>query len=200
MKRILVALLTMFAMANASGSCDLSVNGDVDVTWKAFKTPAKVGVGGHFTSVDYKSTVPKAKNFRDLFVGSKMVIDVGSVDSKNPGRDAKLLKSFFNVMVGPDIKAEVVDIKAQKVERGTPKLGVITIAVTMNGVTKDVPMNYRYFDSKLAATGAIDIFDFQGQDALTSINKACFDLHQGKTWSDVEIGFAMDIKAVCLPE
>jgi len=149
--------------------------------------------------MDYKSTIPIAKNFRDLFVGSKMVIDVDSVDSKNPGRDAKLVNSFFNIMVGPDIKAEAVDIKAQEVKKGEPKLGVITIAVTMNGVTKNVPMSYRYFDSKLGAMGTIDLFDFQGQNALASINKACFDLHQGKTWNDVEIGFAMDIKAVCLP-
>lgn len=199
MKRILIALFAMFAMANASGSCDLSVDGDVDVTWKAYKTPAKIGVGGHFKSADYKSTVPVAKNFRDLFIGSKMTIDVDSVDSNNPGRDEKLLKFFFNVMAGPDIKAEVVDIKAQKVERGQPKLGIITIAVMMNGITKKVPMNYRYFDEKLTASGTIDLFDFQGQSALASINKACFDLHQGKTWSDVAIGFSMNIKAVCLP-
>ena len=143
--------------------------------------------------------MPVAKNFRNLLVGSKMVIDVDSVDSNNPGRDEKLLKFFFNVMAGPDIQAEVVDIKAHKVERGKPKLGVITIAVTMNGVTKRVPMNYRYYDGKLSAAGIIDLFDFQGKSALASINKACFDLHQGKMWNDVEIGFSMNIKAVCIP-
>lgn len=197
MKRILIAMFVVVVMANASGSCDLSVDGDVDVTWKAYKTPAKIGVGGHFKSTDYKSTVPVAKNFRDLFIGSKVVIDVDSVDSNNPGRDDKLLKFFFNVMAGPDIKAEIVDIKAQKVERGQPKIGVITIAVTMNGITKKVPMNYRYVDKKLSASGTIDLFDFQGQTALASINKACFDLHQGKTWNDVAIGFSVNTKADC---
>jgi len=190
-------MFVVVVMANASGSCDLSVDGDVDVTWKAYKTPAKIGVGGHFKSTDYKSTVPVAKNFRDLFIGSKVVIDVDSVDSNNPGRDDKLLKFFFNVMAGPDIKAEIVDIKAQKVERGQPKIGVITIAVTMNGITKKVPMNYRYVDKKLSASGTIDLFDFQGQTALASINKACFDLHQGKTWNDVAIGFSVNTKADC---
>lgn len=199
MKRILIAMFAVVVMANASGSCDLSVDGDVDVTWKAYKTPAKLGVGGHFKSTDYKSTVPAAKNFRDLFIGSKVIIDVDSVDSNNPGRDDKLLKFFFNVMAGPDIKAEVVDIKAQQVEHGQPKIGVITIAVTMNGITKKVPMNYRYVDKKLSASGTIDLFDFQGQTALASINKACFDLHQGKTWNDVAIGFSVNIKADCLP-
>lgn len=199
MIKVLLVLFSVYTLASASGSCDLSLDGDVDVTWKAYKTPAKVGVSGHFKSTEYKTVVPAAKNFRDLFVGSKMVVDVGSVDSKNPGRDAKLLKYFFNVMAGPDIQAKVVDIKAQKVEKGAPKVGTITIAVTMNGVTKDVPMGYLYADGKLSATGNLDIFDFQGQQALASINKACFDLHQGKTWSDVSIGFSMDINKVCFP-
>jgi hypothetical protein len=47
-----------------------------------------------------------------------------------------------------------------------------------------------------SATGVIDILDFSAGDALSSINKACSDLHEGKTWSDVTIGFTTKIEAV----
>ena len=200
MKKLLTVLTMAYGMLYGAGSCDLSQYGNVDVTWKSYKTPAKIGVGGHFTSVEYQAAAPVAKNFKKLLIGSKVIINSDSVDSNNAGRDATLVKFFFKMMAGANLQAEIVDIKAHKVKRGEPKPGVITIAVKMNGVTRKVPMNYRYFKGELSAKGVIDLFDFKAESALTSINTACYDLHSGKTWSDVEIGFDMKIKAVCLPE
>jgi hypothetical protein len=56
-------------------------------------------------------------------------------------------------------------------------------------------MAYTYQKGIMHAQGYIDILDFQGSKALASINKACFDLHKGKTWNDVSISFEMKIKA-----
>jgi hypothetical protein len=97
-------------------------------------------------------------------------------------------------MSSKNITAKIVDIKADKRVRGKPKTGVMSVAVTMNGITKNVPMNYTFNKGDLSATGNIDILDFSANKALSSINKACFDLHEGKTWSDVAIGFATNIK------
>jgi hypothetical protein len=58
-------------------------------------------------------------------------------------------------------------------------------------------MKYSFSNGKLRAAGVIDLIDFKAENALTSINTACYDLHQGKTWSDVNIGFTMDVKATC---
>ncbi|WP_373003848.1 YceI family protein [Sulfurimonas sp.] len=200
MMKFLIALVLVATMSYAEemgtkgGSCILSQDGKVNVSWKAYKTPAKVGVGGIFDSVKYTAVAPKGNNFREILVGSSVVIDTASVNSKNSGRDVKLVQFFFEQMSSKNITAKIVDIKSNKRERGKPKTGVMSVAVTMNGVTKNVPMEYIFNKGDLSATGNIDLLDFSASKALSSINKACFDLHEGKTWSDVTIGFQTNIK------
>ncbi|WP_415395971.1 YceI family protein [Sulfurimonas sp. CS5] len=200
MIKFLIALFLVATMSYAEemgtkgGSCILSQDGAVSVSWKAYKTPAKAGVGGIFNSVKYTAVAPKGNNFREILVGSSVVIDTKSVNSKNSGRDEKLVKFFFEQMSSKNITAKIVDIKSNKRERGKPKTGVMSVGVTMNGVTKNVPMSYVFNKGDLSATGNIDILDFSASKALSAINKACYDLHEGKTWSDVEIGFQTNIK------
>ncbi len=195
-KRVVIAVGFLSTMAYAAGSCDLSQVGEVKVNWTAYKTPLKIGVGGSFKKIDYVPVAPVGKNFREILVGSKVTIDTGSVDSKHEARDKTLVASFFQKMAGSKIKAEIVDIKAHKREGRGPRLGVITIKMEMNGKVRHVPLRYHYEDGTMKAEGVIDLADFSGFGALLSINKACFDLHEGKTWSDVAIGFEMQIKAI----
>ena len=192
MKKIALSLILAFGLAQAS--CNFAQPTNVDVTFKAFKTPLKLGVGGHFTKVNYKSSVKSATDLNTLVAGSTVNIEVASVDSNNKGRDVKLLNDFFKQMAGPDIKAKIVSLKKDKDAR---KTGIATVLITMNGVTKNVPMKYSFSNGKLSANGVIDLFDFKASKALKAINTACYDLHQGKTWSDVNIGFTMEIKASC---
>jgi len=191
---LLATLSSAEEMGTKGGSCILSQDGSVSVSWKAYKTPAKLGVGGIFDNVKYTAVAPKGNNFREILVGSSVVIDTSSVNSKNSGRDDKLVKFFFEQMSSKNITAKIVDIKSNKRERGKPKTGVMSVAVTMNGVTKNVPMNYIFNKGDLSASGNIDILDFSASKALSAINKACYDLHEGKTWSDVSIGFQTNIK------
>jgi polyisoprenoid-binding protein YceI len=191
MKTLALSLLLGLTLAQAD--CTFSQSGSVDVTWKAFKTPMKVGVGGHFTDVSYKGAHQNAKDLQALLSGSSVNISVASVDSNNKGRDEKLLNAFFKQMAGPDISATVRSLKSDS----GADTGIVTVAVVMNGVTRDVPMKYSYKDNTLSASGVIDLADFKAQAALKSINTACYELHQGKTWSDVEIGFIMPVKAAC---
>lgn len=181
-------------MGTKGGSCILSQDGQVNVSWKAYKTPEKVGVGGIFDSVKYTAVAPKGNNFREILVGSSVMIDTASVNSKNSDRDVKLVKFFFDQMSSRNIKAEIVDIKSNKRIKGQPKTGVMSVAVTMNGITKNVAMPYIFNEGDLSASGNIDLLDFSASKALSSINEACFDLHKGKTWSDVTIGFQTNIK------
>ncbi|WP_345976270.1 YceI family protein [Sulfurimonas sp. HSL3-7] len=184
-----IALSLLLAAGLAQADCTFSQPSNLDVSWTAYKTPLKIGVGGHFNTLDFKSTSAKEDTLSALLTGSSVNIAVASVDSKNKGRDEKLLNNFFKQMAGPDIKAKIVKLEE--------KSGIVTVAVTMNGVTRDVPMKYGFSNGKLRADGVIDLIDFKAENALKSINTACYDLHQGKTWSDVNIGFTMDIKANC---
>ena len=192
MKKIALSLLLAFSLSQAN--CTFSQPNAVDVTWKAFKTPLKKGVGGHFKTLNFKTDVPSAKSLNTLLSGATVTIEVASVDSKNAGRDVKLLNSFFKKMVGPDIKAKIISLKRDENAR---KTGLAMISVNMNGVNREVPMHYSFSNGVLSANGVIDLTDFNATPALQSINKACFDLHQGKTWSDVNIGFTMKIPATC---
>ena len=65
----------------------------------------------------------------------------------------------------------------------------------MNEKTLTIPMKYFYSEGKFDASGTIDLADFAASDALASINKSCFDLHKGKTWSDVSISFSTAVEA-----
>ena len=192
MQKIALSLILAFGLAQAN--CSFSQPSEVNVTWKAFKTPLKKGVGGHFTKLNYSSNVKSAHSLNELLAGTSVNIDVSSVDSKNPGRDVKLLNSFFKQMTDTQIKAKIISLRKDENAR---KSGIATVSITMNGITKEVPMTYSFNSGKLSANGVIDLLDFKASRALQSINKACFDLHQGKTWSDVNIGFSMDISASC---
>jgi len=201
MKKIILTFIIMLglstsAMATQKSGCILAQKGKVTVAWMAFKTPAKKGVSGVFDNSKYTPIAKEGKNFREILVGSKLSIDTSSVNSKNKSRDAKLVKFFFEKMSSKKIEAKILAIKADKRVKNKPRTGVVTLEITMNNITKKVPMKYNYANSIFSAKGFIDLFDFSANKALASINKACFDLHQGKTWNDVTIAFSTHIEAL----
>ena len=200
MKKLLLTIMILSTMLFAEitttkTGCVLSQEGAVVVGWKAYKTPAKLGVSGLFNKVTYTAAAKEGKNFKEILVGSSVTIQTPSVNSKNEGRDKKLVEQFFKVFSSDTITAKITDIKAKSKETGKPKTGTIMIDISMNGVTKNTPMTYTYNKGTMKAEGYIDLLDFQASKALSSINKACFDLHKGKTWNDVAIHFTMHIKA-----
>ncbi|MFA7354652.1 MAG: YceI family protein [Sulfurimonadaceae bacterium] len=201
MKNVIIsALMVLLAVSGANASqksgCELSQTGALEVSWTGYKTEKKVGVGGVFDSVFYTSVAKSGENFHSILVGSSVVIDTSSVNSKNEGRDEKLAKFFFGMMSDKNINAKIVDIKADKRVKDVPRTGVVSVEIEMNGVKKTVPMTYSFGHDIFEAKGVIDILDFSASNALSSINKACFDLHEGKTWSEAGIGFKTKIEAI----
>ena len=195
MKKTIFSIITLISMANAGG-CLLTQSDDINVTWKAYKTLAKLGVAGQFTDVNYISNKKKGKNFAELFIGSKVSIDISKIDTKNEGRDKTLVSEFFGKLKGKTIDGVIKDIKADKPVNGKIVYhGVVSVSITMNSKTLLIPMRYNYKNSIFKATATIDLFDFEAKDALSSINKSCYDLHKGKTWNDVTIGFTTIVKA-----
>ncbi|MCK5854135.1 MAG: YceI family protein [Sulfurovaceae bacterium] len=197
MKKIILSALLLLSFNTAqAGGCLLEQAGDVNVTWKAYKTLSKLGVQGVFTDVKYTPNKKSAANFKELFIGSKISIDVSKIDTKHKARDKTLVAMFFNQLKGGKIEGEIKSIEADKSKNGKRSYtGVLEVSLKMNGRTLLIPMKYQYKKGDFQAIGTIDIFDFDGNDALRSINKSCFDLHKGKTWSDVNIGFRTKIKA-----
>ncbi len=200
MKKLLFSMAVLSSLiyageATKKPSCILSQEGAVEINWKSYKTAAKIGVGGSFDDVSYTAIKKEGKNFKEILVGSSVTIYTNKVNSKHEDRDLKLTNSFFNILNDKKITAKIIEIKAQEKEMNKPKTGTLIVEITMNGVTKKVPLKYIHDKGIMRADGFIDILDFKASKALASINKACSDLHDGKTWSDVAIGFKMNIKA-----
>ncbi len=195
MKKVLLSLLTLFSISHAATGCVLVQPSDINVTWKAYKTLGKIGVGGQFTSVKYTPAALEGKNFKELFVGSTVTIDATKINTGNSSRDDTLVRMFFKKLKSSTIEAKIIAIKSDKHVRGKPRTGIMDAMITMNEKTLSIPMKFHYKKGHLTATGTIDLFDFAASDALASINKSCYDLHSGKTWSDVSIGFSTTIEA-----
>ncbi len=173
MKRVIMLLMLSAATLFAA---DRFMVTTVEVEWQAFKTPKKVPVKGTFTKAKLSSK--DASTVEKALVGALLRIDSKSVASGNEGRDAKLVKFFFDLFKYPLIDAKITAVKGKKV----------TVAFSMNGVTKKVVMKADKISVEgIVLTGSIDMLDFGLGKALKSINQACFDLHKGKTWSDVSL-------------
>ncbi len=188
MKRI--STLMILGAAMVYGACTVTPTGPAAVHWEAYKTPAKAGVKGAFTGVRAEG-LEAASGVAVLLEGATVTITASSVDSKNPERDAKLAAFFFGKMAGEEITARVTAVS------GDDTTGTADVAITMNGVTRTVPMRYSVGDEGVKATGYVDLADFSALAALASINKACYDLHAGKTWQDVAVSFVLPVRTDC---
>ena len=183
MRRIIVGLYIM-VLALFAGECTYSVK-DVNVDWSAYKTPLRVAVGGTFDGV--QSDIHPAQTIDALLEGSHVTIDTATVNSKNQGRDAKLVKFFFNVQGVKTISAEIKGVHQD----------IADVEIEMNGISRTIPMKLVRHDGAIEAEGYIDLADFKMLPSLQSINRACYELHKGKTWQDIKIHFEMETKKRC---
>jgi len=195
MKYFLSLLLFFTLILHAKSGCVLEQSGKIDVIWQAYKTPQKTGVKGTFGSVEYTPAHKQGKNFKELFVGSTIRIDTRSPDTGNTLRDERLVDFFFKQLKDTHIEGKILSITSDKHIKGKPRTGKMVISLTLNGKTEQTTLDYHYFNGSFRAQGTIDLVAFAAGKALATINKVCFDLHQGKTWSDVSIGFITTIKA-----
>ena len=195
MKKIILSLFTLFSLSYASGGCVLVQSGDMNVTWKAYKTHENIEVKGAFTSVNYVPIAKEGKNFRELLVGSMVQIDTLKISTDNSEMDDTLVNTCIKKLKATSIKAEIISMKADKRIKGQPYQGELDMNITINEKTLVTPMQYVYEKEIFVMKGSIDLFDFLGKEALANINKECYDIHKGKTWHDVDIEFVTHIKA-----
>lgn len=151
------------------------------VTWIAYKTTEKKGVGGEFSVLKFDNK--SGESVQEALNNLKFSIPISGLFTKDEGRDAKLKASFFGAMLDPELI------------KGTIKYSDSTIfaSITMNGVTNDLPLEISIIDERrVTMKGTMLLKDWDALGALESINKVCYDLHKGpdgvsKTWDDVAI-------------
>jgi polyisoprenoid-binding protein YceI len=169
-------------------------NESVVVNWTAFKLSDKVGVGGTFDSV-VVSGVTENETMDGAAATAHFDIYTASVNSKNPERDVKISDSFFGTMTNTaTISGKIISLKED---------GSGTIALTMNGVEKEIDVEWKATSEKrLKLSATINVTDWSAQPSLDSLNGVCSVEHTGKEgtsvlWPDVEIEVFADFKSVC---
>ncbi len=160
-----------------------SANGDLKLEYTGYKTDKKVGVKGTFK--DIKLTAKDNAKFADFAKGLSVDIDGSKVDTKLPMRDKNVGIIFSK---DSKIKAMIKDVK------GDEKKGVFVVAITMGGQSKDINFDYTADDSKIDASGKLDILDFGMNETFAAFAKKCSPFHSKKTWSEVDMTFTLPIK------
>lgn len=146
------------------------------LTWTAFKTPSKIGVNGSFDAISLTDVSPEHQSLTEALKQARFHIKTSSVNSNDPGRDSKLSIYFFQKLLG-DITGQFHSFEN----------GVVSTTLTMNEVELTRDFTYELTDQSLVINGSIDILeDFKAQEAFDSLHEICKDLHEGKTWSQVD--------------
>ncbi len=161
------------------------VNQDsTSVKFTAYKTTAKKGVGGKFTTINLKNTKAGASVI-EAMNGLQFSIPVSSLftnDATNT-RDAKITEFFFGVMANTELISGTLSFDSSE---------KCALNIVLNGVTAKIPMEYTITDRHITLSGVMNLEDWNALDAVSSLNKVCEELHKGddgisKTWNDVAI-------------
>ncbi len=183
--------------ATSANACRYGVkSSDVHVNWTAYKTTKRVGVKGTFNEVAI-NTASGTPNLNALIHATSFKIDTKTVNSNNEGRDAKLVTFFFQKMAGD--MAITGNVKSVE---GDNSKGKGVLAINMNGMSKDTPFEYDVKDRVMTIHAKINTDNWNGQDAIASINQACKEKHTGedgvsKTWPDVSVDVVVPLIVEC---
>lgn len=184
----LVLFLTFTSTLTFAKDCVLKANKDqIKLEWTAFKTPSKNPVAGRFRYLGIKKDL-KGKDLKELLEGITFNIDSASTSTKNTARDANIVKYFFQKVSGG------LNITGQTKSYSKKKL---LVDLQMNGKNLKLPLKVTKEGKKIEAIGTIDLFDLNLHSALASINKACYELHEGKTWNDIGVKLTLNLDQDC---
>ena len=182
MKKILLSSILALGLSINLSAYEL--DGDLGVQWTGFKTAKKVPVSGTFKDINI--SIDKKEDLSEFLKSAKVAIKTASFDSKNPARDKSITSTLFSLATSQTIYGNVksVDIENKK----------LVLNMTMNEVTNEVLMSYDIKDSKIVASGTIEILDFAMNTPFLAFAKICEAYHESRSYSDVGIEFTLPYK------
>jgi len=162
--------------------------------WTAYKFTEKLGVSGTFDRFEL-NLKNETGSIEALLENTEMTIITSSVNSGNEIRDPKVRASFFKVLHTDTIFGKILDAED----------GMGALELRMNGIANDVAYTYSLNHDTLFLTTNLDVPLWNGQEALDSLNKECYELHTGtdgisKLWPDVDVILKLPIKKVSLSD
>lgn len=182
MKKILLASVLSFAFLSNLNAYEL--NGNLDVKWTGFKTEKKVAVSGTFNEINLD--IKSSENLSEFLTSAKVRINALSLESKNEGRNHSMVSTLFSLASAKNIKGTITKVKEDE--------KTLLLDITMNEVTKTIPMTYSIAEGKIVAKGSLEILDFNMESSFLAFAKECAALHENKSFSDVDIEFTIPYK------
>ncbi|MDG1331627.1 MAG: YceI family protein [Crocinitomicaceae bacterium] len=167
-------------------------NGSSEFSWTAYKTTAKVAVGGTFNEIEITGD-QSSDDAVALIESMKFSMNTESVETNNVERNGKIANLFFGVINTPTIDGSVKKLKDD---------GKAVIEVTMNGVSADVEGDYSLVDGKFSFNTSVDVSIWNAMLGIETLNEACYDLHSGddgvsKLWTEVALSFSTQLESDC---
>lgn len=166
-------------------------NDSVLCGWTAFKHTAKTPVHGKFDSIEVMAK--PASSMEEWLKSASLKTWVSSLNSGDVTRDPKIKEFFFGKMSNTD----VLQGNVQSVD-WSKKQAVVTLK--MNNVEKETTMNIKTDESisQITLLGTIDVLDWNGEEAVSSLNEACDEKHTGddgesKLWSEVDLSLSVKL-------
>lgn len=184
---LIFVLLSSFIASIASptwSACVTTSANEVELTWKAFKTAHRLSVEGTFKQLRFDQT-PKGESIAQALLSTTFTIDPSGVSTGMSNRDQSLAKHFFADLT---IKGKVIKVSDK----------ILELQLELNKVKRVIPLRYEIKDQRLSARGFLDVLDFDLTSQLQALTRACLALHEGKTWSDVELQVKVNFRE-CSP-
>ncbi len=183
MKKLLISLLCGFLGLNAA-SIDTT---KASAGFGAFKLAKKEKVNGTFKDVIFKFG-KKKDSITSTLTNASATINAMDVTFNDAQRDESVKKFFFSYFKKDRKERQLIKVTFKEIIEGD-NIGTILANVSMNGKTRKVPMQYTISDGKLVAKGVLDVLTFGLAEAFKSLAEGCKDLHEGVSWTQVEIYF-----------
>lgn len=205
MKKIFLSLILASALLVSCGENKEEANTEtteagysikensIILKWTAYKTTEKLPVGGEFTKV-YVTDLPVAQSPEKALEGLNFSVPVSSIFTDNDSRDSKLKEFFFGIMDNTElISGSFTTIQ------GNEKEGHGVMNIKMNNVPCDLPFDYIIDNNVMNIESVLNIKSWKAENALDSLNVACYDLHKGpdgvsKTWEEVSISASVEFE------
>lgn len=160
----------------------------ISLQWTAYKFTDKVGVNGTFDEY-WLYTNEKAGCIENLLKGDKIIINTLSVNSGSRIRDSKLKTCFFKAFGTDTISGEILEARDGK--------GIM--ALEINAIRNTIDYTYSLKKDTLFLSTAISLSNWEGEEAVYSLDPECYDLHMGadsisRLWPNVDIAVKLPLK------
>ncbi len=177
----------IMAVVAANANVSMSQKGEVAIFFKAYKTPSKTPIDGQFEKVKFRPASSSAQTLGEIFVNSYIDIESKSAVVKTKEKENELLKYCFDTMTIHDIKAKITDMKPNKSTNSKVRTGKFFVNISMNGVLRNIPMDYIFKNGTITINGVIDLHEFNAGLIHELVNQEFDRQHQERLSQKVEI-------------